>query len=66
VVAGAATDDAQWMLLANLAADFDVETLSDSLGRPAAGGADVAVWQLNEHERSELAVLLRAELQKHP
>jgi hypothetical protein len=66
VASAAESDDAQWTLLANLAADFDVETLSDSLGRPAAGGADVAVWQLNEHERFELAMLLRAELQQRP
>jgi hypothetical protein len=59
-------DDEQWTLLANLAADFDVETLSDSLGRSAASGADIAVWQLDEQERVELAVLLRAELQQEP
>jgi hypothetical protein len=59
-------DDEQWTLLASLAADFDVETLSDSLGRPGAGEAALAVWQLNEQERAELAVLLRAELQQCP
>ena len=60
------TGDEQWLLLVNLAADFDLETIRDSLGMPAAGRVNGAMWQLNEQERAELAVLLRAELQRQP
>jgi hypothetical protein len=59
-------DDEQWMLLGHLAADFDLETLSDSLGSSGADGTDDAMWQLSERERAEMAVLLRAELQQRP
>jgi hypothetical protein len=65
-LSGAEAGDEHWALLANLAADFDLETLCDSLGSSAAGAADSAVWQLNDRERAELAVLLRAELQQQP
>lgn len=61
-----AADDEEWAILSHLAGDFDVETLSDSLGTSRAGGAETAVWQLDEHERAELAVLLRAELKQGP
>ncbi len=59
----AATDDEQWLMLSGLAGDFDLETLSDSLGTSGSSGAERAVWQLNERERAELAALLQAELQ---
>jgi hypothetical protein len=59
-------DDAEWVVLSRLAAEFDLETLSDSLGTSGAGGAEHAVWQLNEQERVELARLLRAVLQQGP
>jgi hypothetical protein len=55
-------DDEQWDLLAHMAGDLDVDTLSDSLGRSRAVGSEAAVWQLNDQERAELARLLRAEL----
>jgi hypothetical protein len=63
---GVEADDGQWVLLGQLAADFDLDTLADSLGSSGADGADSAVWQLSERERAELAVLLRAELQQQP
>jgi hypothetical protein len=58
--------DDQWLVLSNLAADFDIETVRDSLGMPAVGRVDSALWQLNERERTELAALLRAELRQRP
>jgi hypothetical protein len=58
----AADDDGGWTLLGEIAGDFDVETLGDSLGHSLPGGADSAVWQLNEDERAELARLLQAEM----
>jgi hypothetical protein len=64
--AGVTADDGQWTVLSHLAGDFDLETLSDSLGKSGVSGAESAVWQLNEQERAELAVLLRAELQQRP
>jgi hypothetical protein len=57
---GAADDDA-WALLGQLAGDFDVETLGDSLGHSFPGGSDPVVWQLNDGERAELTRLLQAE-----
>jgi hypothetical protein len=60
--AGATAEDEQWRALSGLAGDFDLETLSDSLGTSGAGHAERAVWQLNERERAELAALLQAEL----
>jgi hypothetical protein len=56
-------DDEHWQVLSSMAGDFDVETLSDSLGRSGETGSESAVWQLNEQERAELTRLLRAELQ---
>jgi hypothetical protein len=61
-----APDDGQWQLLSHMAGDFDVDTLSDSLGRSPATETETAVWQLNEQERAELTRLLRAELQPGP
>jgi hypothetical protein len=65
-LSGAAAGDEEWMLLGHLAADFDLETLSDSLRSSGGYGADSAVWQLSERERAELGVLLRAEIQQRP
>jgi hypothetical protein len=62
--AGLLVDDQQWLVLSHLAGEFDLETLSDSLGKSGASGAESAVWQLNEQERAELAVLLRAAMQQ--
>jgi hypothetical protein len=57
-------DDEQWNVLSHLAGEFDLETLSDSLGKSGTVGAESAVWQLNEQERVELARLLSAELRQ--
>jgi hypothetical protein len=64
--AGVVSEDAEWVVLSDLAGEFDLETLSDSLGTSGASGAESAVWQLNEQERAELARLLRAELRQGP
>jgi hypothetical protein len=61
---GPAAGDGQWGVLSQVAGDFDVETLRDSLGASGAGVAEDAVWQLNERERAELAALLQSELQR--
>lgn len=57
-------DDEQWNVLSHLAGEFDLETLSDSLGKSGTVGAESVVWQLNEQERVELARLLSAELRQ--
>lgn len=57
-------DEEQWNVLSLLAGEFDLETLSDSLGKSGTVGAESAVWQLNEQERVELARLLSAELRQ--
>jgi hypothetical protein len=54
----------EWAVLANVAGEFDLDTLADSLGRTGQGAADNAMWDLTERERIELAALLRAELQQ--
>jgi hypothetical protein len=64
--ADADAGEQEWSVLVHLASDFDVETLSDSLGRSGEGRSDEAVWQLTERERTELAALLKAELQQTP
>jgi hypothetical protein len=61
-----AAEEGQFLVLSHLAGDFDLETLSDSLGKSGTSGAESAVWQLNEQERVELGVLLRAELRQRP
>jgi hypothetical protein len=55
-------EEGGWVVLGDLAGDFDVETLGDSLGYSLSRGADSAVWRLNESERAELMRLLRAEI----
>jgi hypothetical protein len=58
---GIEVQDEAWTVLGDVAGDFDVDALGDSLGR-SASGADAAVWELDDHERVELARLLQAEL----
>jgi hypothetical protein len=55
-------DDEGWAVLGELAGDFDVDTLGDSLGHSLSEGAESVVWQLNEDERAELTRLLQAEM----
>jgi hypothetical protein len=57
-----AGDDESWSMLGLLAAEIDVDTLSDTLGTSEAAGAANAVYQLNALERARLAGLLRAEM----
>jgi hypothetical protein len=59
---GMAADDASWSLLGEMAGEFDVDTLSDTLGTSESAGAEAAVYQLNTEERVKLAELLRAEM----
>jgi hypothetical protein len=59
---GDAGADASWSLLGDMAGEFDVDTLSDSLGTPESAGAEVAVYQLSAWERAKLADLLRSEM----
>jgi hypothetical protein len=54
----------EWAVLANVAGEFDLDTLADSLGRTGQSAADSAMWELTERERIELTALLRAELQQ--
>ncbi len=54
-------EDAEWSLLGQMAGEFDVDTLSDSLAT-SRGGAEDAVYELNDRERTELAALLGMEL----
>jgi hypothetical protein len=61
-----AVEDEQWQMLSHLAGDFDLETVSDSIGAPGRSGADAAVWDLSDRERAELGRLLREELQTAP
>jgi hypothetical protein len=61
-VAASSPEDGGWLVLGDLAGEFDVETLGDSLGHALPGGAGSAVWQLNEQERAELTRLLQAEM----
>jgi hypothetical protein len=56
------TEDGGWDVLGRFAADFDVDTLRESLG-PSSSTMEAGVWQLNENERAELTRLLRAEMQ---
>ena len=62
----AAGDDESWSMLGDMAGEFDVDTLSDSLGTSEAAGAENAVYQLNAQERANLAELLRAEMGQGP
>lgn len=59
--AGPIGDDESWSMLAQLAGELDVDTLSDSLGTSEATGANDAVYQLNVQEQASLAELLQAE-----
>ena len=59
-------DDAPWSLLGEMAGQFDIDTLSDSLGTSESTGAEIAVRQLNDQERVRLADLLRAETGREP
>ncbi len=59
-------DDESWSMLGQLAGEFDVDTLSDSLGTSEAAGAANAVYQLNAEQRASLAELLRAETGQGP
>jgi hypothetical protein len=59
---GAGADDDAWTVLQDVASDFDVDTLGDSLGHPISGSAEAAVWNLSDDERAELGRLLGAEL----
>ena len=58
---GTDVDDAPWSLLGEMAGQFDIDTLSDSLGTSESTGAVDAVYELNPQERVRLAELLRAE-----
>lgn len=57
-------DETNWLVLSRMAGEFDVQTLSDSLGKPSHSAVESAVWQLSERERAELAALLEAEMQR--
>jgi hypothetical protein len=65
-VVGPVGDDESWSMLGQMAAEFDVDTLSDSLGTSEAAGAESAVYQLNARERATLAELLRTEMGQGP
>jgi hypothetical protein len=59
-------DDEQWQMLTHLAGDFDVETVSDSIGAAGRTGVERAVWELSDRERAELGRLLLEELRSAP
>ncbi len=59
-------DEGTWALLDDLAGDFDVDTLSESLGTSESAGADVGVYELNAGERARLAELLKTETGRGP
>jgi hypothetical protein len=59
-------NDESWSMLGEFAGEFDVDTLSDSLGTSEAAGAENAVYQLDARERASLAGLLRAEMGQGP
>lgn len=65
----AATDgggeDESWAMLGDMAGEFDVDTLSDSLGTSSAA-VDSGVYDLTAEERASLAELLRTEMGKGP
>jgi predicted anti-sigma-YlaC factor YlaD len=64
---GTDADDASWSLLGEMAGEFDVDTLSDSIGTSESTGVQDAVYQLSAEERVNLAELLRAETgPEHP
>jgi len=56
-------DDAPWQLVADASEDMDWDEVSAAGFGPVLGSAERAVSELSEHERSELARLLRAELE---
>lgn len=60
-----AGDDESWAMLGDMAGEFDVDTLSDSLGTSGAG-VDNGVYDLSPDERASLADLLRAEMGREP
>jgi len=62
MTAGALGDDESWSMLGQLAGEFDVDTLSDSLGTSEAAGTEYGVYDLDAQERASLADLLRAEM----
>jgi hypothetical protein len=59
---GPGLDGAGWEVLGDLAVDFDVDTLNDSLARSVSPGVEAGIWELNDEERAELTRLLRAEM----
>ena len=61
-VVGPVGDDESWSMLGQMAGEFDVDTLSDSLGTSEAAGAEYGVYDLDAQERASLADLLRAEM----
>ncbi len=61
---GTVGEDESWSMLGDLAGEFDVDTLSDSLGTSEAAGAEYGVYDLDAHERASLADLLRAEMEQ--
>jgi hypothetical protein len=61
LVAGMDAEDPSWSLLGEMAGEFDIDTLSDSIGTSENAGAEAAVYQLSAEERVNLAELLRAE-----
>jgi hypothetical protein len=65
-VAATLGDDEPWLMLGEMAGEFDVDTLSDSLGTSQAAGAEDAVYELSAGERANLAELLRSEMGQPP
>ncbi len=61
-----AGDDESWSILGDMAGEFDVDTLSDSLGTSGTAGVAYGVYELNAEERASLASLLQAEIGEGP
>jgi len=57
-----AADDPSWLLVSTLSAEMSVEDAEASGALPPPGGAERALFHLDEAERLELARLLREEL----
>jgi hypothetical protein len=60
---GDPADDPSWVLVSTLSADVSVEDTEASGALPPPGGADKALFHLDDAERLELARLLREELE---
>ena len=56
-------DDPSWLLVSALSAQVSVDEAEATGALPAPGGAEKALWQLDEAARVELARLLREEIE---